>query len=53
MKKIITLFLILCALPLSGCAKIKTELNGLSLVLCSGIDLSEDGRYLYTVEVIE
>lgn len=52
MKKIITLFLILCVLPLSGCAKIKTELNGLSLVLCSGIDLSEDGRYLYTVEVL-
>ncbi|URZ14583.1 Ger(x)C family spore germination protein [Clostridium felsineum] len=52
MKKIISLFLILCIVPLSGCARIKTQLNELSLVLCSGIDLSEDGRYLYTVQVL-
>ncbi|KHD36785.1 spore gernimation protein GerK [Clostridium acetobutylicum] len=53
MKKLISIFLILCTFLLCGCSDIKHELNRLSLVLCSGIDLSEDGRYIYTVEILD
>ncbi|MDD3224418.1 MAG: Ger(x)C family spore germination protein [Clostridium sp.] len=53
MKKIIVIFItIIFTSSLVGCRKTRQEINKISVVLATGIDLTPDNKYLMTVQVL-
>ncbi|MDP4146611.1 MAG: Ger(x)C family spore germination protein [Bacillota bacterium] len=53
MKKIILIFtIVLLIFPATGCKETKQELNKLSIVVAQGFDLTPDGKYLLSVQVL-
>lgn len=53
MKRFISIFILITFIfTLSGCRKSKQELNELGVVLNSGFDLSSDGKYIFTAQIL-
>lgn len=53
MKKIVSIFMIVAFMTgFTGCKESKQEVNQMGMVLATGFDLTEDGRYLITIQIL-
>ncbi|WP_234117251.1 Ger(x)C family spore germination protein [Clostridium hydrogenum] len=53
MKRLISIFIIIMfTITLTGCRQSKQELNQMGIVLTTGFDLTPDGKYLFTAEIL-
>lgn len=53
MKKLISIFIIVIfTITFTGCKESKQEINQMGVVLTSGFDLSPDGKYIFTVQIL-
>lgn len=53
MKKIVSIFMIVAFMTgFTGCKESKQEVNQMAMVLATGFDLTSDGKYIYTVQIL-
>lgn len=53
MKRLISIFImIILIITFTGCKESKQEVNQMGVVLATGLDLSPDGKYIFTAQIL-
>ena len=53
MKRIVSIFMIIAFITaFTGCRESKQEVNQMAMVLATGFDLTSEGKYIYTVQIL-
>lgn len=53
MKKFTAIIMIIILMPsITGCSRTKQEINNLSILLAIGFDLTPEGKYLFTAQIL-